>query len=294
MIKLNFRQLKTNAGNALFIIFLGFLPISFASGILFEKYKIFPYKQIKLLITKNKPHRQIVLDSHEEISSSVLLNPKVFLIYGQSNSANYSQIGYKNSKNIFMFLDGKLYKYKDPVIGAGGDSGAVWGKVGDGLIKDMKYDSVVIASVGVGGASLQELVYGSNFEFFRYQLNQLIKVFGKIDGILFQQGETNHYRNVGSENYLKDFAQFIKKIRLITNSPIYLSQTSICQNESDKKLLTIQNEIIKNFQNVLRGPNTDLLYDRKYRLPDKCHFSLKGLDELSKLWVEAIKNSSEK
>ena len=92
-------------------------------------------------------------------------------------------------------MNGKIYKYKDPVIGAGGMSGSVWGKVGDGLIEDLGYDSVVFASVGVGGASLKELVYGSNFDFFKNKLIELKNVFSEIDGILFQQGETNHYQN---------------------------------------------------------------------------------------------------
>ena len=65
---------------------------------------------------------------------------------------------------------------------------------------------------------------------------------------------------------------------------------SICNN-SDKKLLSIQNQIIKKYLNVLRGPNIDLLNDKKFRLPDKCHFSLMGFEELSKLWVEALKKA---
>ena len=72
-----------------------------------------------------------------------------------------------------------------------------------------------------------------------------------------------------------------------------LVQTSLCKSESDQILVDIQNEIIREEQGVLRGPNSDLLDDKKYRLPDYCHFSSAGLDELSKMWVESIVKSSE-
>ena len=48
-----------------------------------------------------------------------------------------------------------------------------------------------------------------------------------------------------------------------------------------------------NFENILRGPNTDLLIEPQYRLIDNCHFSLLGYQQFSDMWVNCIINKSE-
>ena len=64
--------------------------------------------------------------------------------------------------------------------------------------------------------------------------------------------------------------------------------------KTDPKLLANQNKIIVTMEGVFRGPNTDLLNDPKYRLPDRCHFSMLGFDRFSDLWVSRILDPSEK
>lgn len=155
-------------------------------------------------------------------------------------------------------------------------------------------------TTGWGGASIEELTYRHQYDFFQSQLQMTLNRFGKIDGILFHQGKSNHssnhkseYGKGSSESYKKDSLILVQKVRGVTDAPIYLSQASLCKSSSDKILLDIQDEIIREEQGVLRGPNSDLLDDRRYRLPDYCHFSSAGLDELSKMWVESIIKSSE-
>ena len=116
----------------------------------------------------------------------------------------------------------------------------------------------------------------------------LKNVFGRIDAVLFHQGESNHNNNQGSLNYRNDFIYFLSNLRKYTDASIYLSRASICDSSSDKELIKIQNDIIENFDNVLSGPNTDLINNPKFRLPDKCHFSDAGLDYFADLWVEAL------
>ena len=76
-------------------------------------------------------------------------------------------------------------------------------------------------------------------------------------------------------------------------TPFYLSLVSYCFLEADSILLNIQNDIIINFENVLRGPNTDLIIEPEYRLSDNCHFSLLGYQHFSDMWVDCIINKSE-
>ena len=76
-------------------------------------------------------------------------------------------------------------------------------------------------------------------------------------------------------------------------SPFYLSLVSYCGDGVDSTLLNIQNNIIIDFENILRGPNTDLLIEPQYRLTDNCHFSLLGYQQFSDMWVNCIINKSE-
>lgn len=277
------------------------MSVFYTYGILTMYLKIFPFEQLQyfknfVLQPTNSTIKNRELDTTglTEIPVEELMNPLVFVTYGQSNSVNSSQMGYQNSDNVFMFLDGKIYQYREPAIGGTGENGSVWGRVGDQLIQNGLAYSVVFVNAGWGGASIQELTYEHQYDFFEKQLRSALDTFGKIDGVLFHQGETNHKRLLGSSNYERDFLHFVSKIHTITNTPIYLSTVSLCQSEPDKGLLGIQDKIIIENEGVLRGPNSDLLSEPKYRLPDYCHFSSEGLDRLSEMWVSSITNHSEK
>ena len=152
---------------------------------------------------------------------------------------------------------------------------------------------MVFVNTGWSGASIHDLTYSHQYTFFEEQLMSALEEFGKVDGILFHQGETNHQRQVGSGEYNNDFLTLLANIRGMSDVPVYLSQVSLCQSEPDELLLEIQDKLIKEHKGVLRGPNSDLLSEPKFRLPDYCHFSYAGLDELSRMWFESVVDKSE-
>ena len=118
----------------------------------------------------------------------------------------------------------------------------------------------------------------------------MIYRFGKVDGILFHQGESDNNPN-GTKNYYKNFVDFLIKLKDFNiNTPIYLSRVSYCGDKYPKneELISIQNKIVEDFENVKFGPNTDLFIEDIYRTPDKCNFSLLGFDKFSDMWVKSI------
>ena len=89
--------------------------------------------------------------------------------------------------------------------------------------------------------------------------------------------------------------QFIAKMKKDSiNSKFFLSQASYCgfENGIDYELLNIQDSIIKTFDFIFRGPNTDSLTNSIFRLDDECHFSLLGYDKFSDLWLKYYTNIS--
>jgi len=301
---INIRKgLKMKKQSTLLLMILFF----YTYGVLTVFLGIFPYEQLRdiknyvLSTDENIPDdsnaeyigRNVDVTGLINAPTETIKEPLVFITYGQSNSVNSGQLGYETSEDVYMFLNGETYKYHDPALGGTGGNGSVWGRVGDQLIQNNVTNSVVFVNTGWGGATLNILTNTGAYIFFDEQLRSVMDEYGKIDGILFHQGESNHQHKGGSSEYESDFLTLLSNIRNLTDAPFYLSQVSLCQNNQDELLLKIQDKLIREYKGVLRGPNSDLLFDPKFRLPDYCHFSKAGLDELSRMWLESIMDKSE-
>ena len=91
----------------------------------------------------------------------------VLFVFGQSNSANHGKDRYVAGNEVINFspLDGRCYQAEDPLLGADGLGGSVWGRLGDDLVREGLYRRVVadtppdeyVAMFGALVASLAEL-----------------------------------------------------------------------------------------------------------------------------------------
>jgi hypothetical protein len=192
-----------------------------------------------------------------------------------------------------MFLNGKSYKYLEPSLGATSRDGNVWGRVGDKLIKrNSKIENVYFALTGWGGKSIQELNSSPYIYLYISHIINVKKPFGKVDGILFQQGEANNpadkrWSNAtfsSEEKYDYFLNLLFEKTKKLTDAPIWIAKTSFCgpKKPINDKLINQQNKFININKNIFHGPNTDEISNEKNRLPlnDRCHFSYLGLDVL--------------
>lgn len=286
-----------------------FLFIVWTSGMVIGRYKIFPYNQIKYvqdffqespktLFSKEKRFKKTKNKSYVKINKKI--STGIFLTYGQSNSISSGQKGYKVKHPVYQFFNDSCFLYSDPVLGTNDFSnidnyGSVWGMVGDKLVEEGYFDQVLFSVCGWGNTTMNQLSEGELYNYLIQNHNNLKSHFGKVDGILFHQGEKNHtLSSDGNSDYYKLFNVFWEKInKNDSETKIFLSQASYCNNYVDKTLLSIQEKLIIDLKKVFRGPNTDTLIDSKYRLPDRCHFSMEGFEAYSKIWVEAIINKSE-
>jgi len=270
---------------------IGAAILFLALGFSIAHNKHFPYGVIiqlkEVFVAKKELGRISDTSNYVEVDLKMADSTGVFLTYGQSNSVNQGQIGYEVKEEVFMHFQGKTYEYKDPSLGGSGIDGSVWGMVGDKLINSGAYKRVVFANSGLGGRKLEELNKGKHFDYLVFNYQSLKDKFGKVDAILFHQGESEiEPDNV--DNYYKNFEEFISNLKAKGISiPIYLSRASYCYS-LNSKITEIQDSLIKEYEIVREGPNTDLLTDKKYRLPDNCHFSMAGYERFSDLWVEYL------
>jgi hypothetical protein len=157
------------------------------------------------------------------------------------------------------------------------------------LIRKGKFKQVVFAHSGLGGRKIKELKSGKHFDFLVSNYKDLASRFGKVDAILFHQGESETDAE-SIQTYYTNMEEFISNLEqndiLI---PIYLSRASYCRR-FNPEIIEVQDKLIQEIDRIKEGPNTDLLSDKKYRLPDECHFSLEGYDKMADLWVESLES----
>jgi hypothetical protein len=282
-------------------LYILFFVIVFSLGVSTGHYKHFPFTllySIKHGTGFNKKTmlyygRNFNIPFYKQKDIQLTSRTGIYLTYGQSNAVNGGQYGYNVNNEVYQFLLGETYVYEDPSLGGTGTGGSVWGMVGDKLIEKGIHDKVVFSMCGWEGTKIKELNQGHFFQFLAESYNGLLNKFGRVDGILFHQGEADNSAE-GVLDYYMYFEEFLENLNKHgIEIPIYLSRVSLCGDENpvNKDLTDIQNKLIGDYEIVKAGPNTDLLIDKKYRLRDYCHFSLEGYDKFSDMWVTCIENS---
>ena len=274
--------------------------ISFFLGFTTVVYKHFPYDLIYSIKRKIIPPPQTVnyiypgrnynvTDQQRIDNIEVTEKTGIYLTYGQSNSVNSGELGYTVKNKVYQSILGNHFLYKDPSLGGTGDGGSVWGMVGDKLINHKIHDQVIFSNCGWSGKNIFQLRQGSYMGFLILSYQSLLKNFGRVDGILYHQGEKDNISG-NEEKYYDEFVAFINTLKNNgINIPIYLSRVSYCgKNQVNKKLTDIQTKLINDFEIIKEGPNTDELIEKKYRLDDNCHFSLIGYEKFSEMWVACL------
>ncbi|MGM0953190.1 MAG: hypothetical protein ACQEW7_09430 [Pseudomonadota bacterium] len=277
--------------------FAGFFLISYGYGILTIWLEVFPYSEMRYAYELIKDIKGVGYDekNRQLFTESPLVkvdkskNIGVFLTFGQSNASNHGQYGYEiETGAVYMFMNGETYLYQDPAVGGSGSNGSVWGRLGDLLISEGHYESVIFAVTGYEGRTIGQLGKPPYIDFMLSQYYSLVNEFGEVDAFLIHQGESNHKKST-SFKYGDGFGKFMDKLPVDLKNNIFLSRTSYCgAGNADPDVTNAQDMIINSTDNVYPGPNTDLLMEKKYRLPDQCHFSSEGFEKFAMFWLESL------
>ena len=126
------------------------------SGILFQKYYSVGHLLQGVEGRSNTASTASVPMHRAEIPLSSVHAKRVMvaLVFGQSNAANFGESPHTAREGVYNFYQGKLYAAQDPLLGAHGDGGSVWTRLGNKLIASQHYDAVVFIALGIGGAPL--------------------------------------------------------------------------------------------------------------------------------------------
>lgn len=219
-------------------------------------------------------------------------NTLVALTLGQSNAANFGIPRFKPDRNVFNLFEGKCFIAEDPMIGASGDGGSVWTRLGQILVETKQYKNAIFITIAEGSSEISQWVSGGIYE---KKLLRAIKQAKKshitITHVLWHQGETDASKGTSQSEYLLNLQRLIDSIRSNgVHAPFFVSVASYCQYKVSSAIQSAQKSSIDFNKRIYPGPNTDLMTSSKYRR-DNCHFSEEGLEKFAALWANSINNA---
>lgn len=242
----------------------------------------------------------------EEVPAADILGDKtlVAFVFGQSNVANSVDTPYTPHNKVYNYYDGKIYKARDPLLGASGEFGSVWTRFADKLIDQHIYDKVLLINIARQGSSI--LNWGADGKLspiLDKTLEQLKKDNIKITHMFFHQGEADSYFQMDYSDYKFMLSKIFQHVRSLTNDsiPIVVAQVSLitdpeCHNPSfllcyrtSPDIIKAQINIADPKKNIFQGPNTDIIvpYTMRYP-PDRIHFSEEGANNFAAALVDTV------
>jgi hypothetical protein len=278
----------------------------FLYGVAVGRFRIFPYqafqeaKHSMNVIASTIPAISVdtgysdVFEKQEIPCSAIdMTNTMVALTFGQSNSANSGETRYSPSKSVYNFYEGKCYQATDPLLGATGDKGSVWTRLGDMLINHGLYGNVVFVSIGVNGSAVSRWnPDGDLFQRIVDIKSQLDEQNIELTHLLWHQGETDGGNGTNKDDYKTMLTDMVDGIRhLGVNAPLYLAIATRCGGPIKIGIHEAQLELVQEREDILMGANTDTISDMDDRY-DSCHFSEAGLQKHARLWLQSIRDGN--
>jgi hypothetical protein len=221
-----------------------------------------------------------------EISRSNLM---VAITFGQSNAANSCGSLKESGPGVYSFYNNQCFKAKDPLPGSQGKSGSIWTRLGDSLVKQGYYDSVLFVPLAVGGTSITEWMPGSPLHVNLIKtIQQLRKAGFSVTHLFWVQGERDGLLQMDKDVYKNSFLQMLSSIRAEgVTAPIYVSLTSRRFNFVNLEIHKAQMELVDASMNILPGPNTDVL-GKEFRDDGGIHFSDRGVNRIVEMYMACL------
>jgi hypothetical protein len=299
------------------LLFGSLVVFSFLYGVTVGRYKVFPYqlvKETKHLVTARTSARSVdpgysavseqpeipsVDEGYSDVSekreipchSIDMTTTMVALTFGQSNSANEGATRYSPRAHVYNFYQGKCYKATDPLLGATGEKGSVWTRLGEMLVDNGLYSNVIFVSIGVRGTPVSR--WKTDGDLFQ----RIVKIKSQLDqnnitltDLFWHQGEMDAKIGTKKDDYKTMLTDMIDGIRRLgIDAPLYVAIATRCRGPINVDIHQAQLELVAERDDILMGSDTDTISDMDDRY-DFCHFSDSGLHKHALLWLQAIQN----
>ncbi|MFN0244825.1 MAG: sialate O-acetylesterase [Planctomycetota bacterium] len=225
---------------------------------------------------------------------------EVFVIAGQSNSANFGEERFPALDDRVSAFDGKRWSLAaDPMPGVqdGSQDGSPWPLFGK-LMRESLDVPIGIASTGFGGTTIGEWQPNTKakrggYEFELYAgLRDRVRALGDVRAILWHQGESDAERNTTRDEYVARFEKLASQLDADTGAKhTWITARATFQPMTPPARM----EIIRSAQTLLwerglalRGPDTDDMLGTLRHSTDHVHFNRAGLEEHARRWHASV------
>lgn len=213
------------------------------------------------------------------------------LVLGQSNAANFGESCHRPDPRVLNYFDGRLYEAADPLLGGADTGGSVWTRLGDMLLESRGLDTVVFAPVAPGGVNISQ--WSAKSELLRLALaaiDGLRRNGVPVDAVLWHQGEAD--RETDPAEYADHLKAVINSLRAAAaDVPVFVAAATRSREDVSPAIREAQRSIANPDKGIYPGPDTDGLVGA-YR-HDGVHFSDSGLQEVARMWAEALRTIPE-
>ncbi|HOT46096.1 MAG TPA: sialate O-acetylesterase [Spirochaetota bacterium] len=285
------------------ILFLSAVTLSYFYGLMSHKHRLPPFPQLMYLKEHLMPETIGFRDTagRKEVPCGDIRGGRtmVALAFGQSNSGNHGETLYTPKKAVFNFFNGRCYRAADPLLGATGDGGSVWTRLGDLLIGRGLYDRVVIIPIGVGTTTIDQWTTGG------YLHRRIVKAIEQsracgleITHLFWVQGGSEPRTRgdrANREHYKKCFRDMLGSIRdKGVKAPVYLGIATYTDTGPIPDIEDALRGLADPGKKIYVGADNDILYEDPENHWERVHLSHRGLELCSKAWLEAIRRVEKK
>ncbi|MBL8860584.1 MAG: hypothetical protein JNK02_01110 [Planctomycetes bacterium] len=224
---------------------------------------------------------------------------EVFLVAGQSNSANSGEVRLESRDERVAAFDGKSWSLAaDPLPGVQdrSDGGSPWPVCGAELVRAWNVP-VAFASVGYGGSSIAEWQKDAAAK-DRSQKNlyagllERAQAIGRFRAILWHQGESDANGGTSTPEYVARFQALRAALQKDLGAPVawVVAQASFVPGCPQPKMDAVRAAQARLWSEklALQGPDTDDLQGALRHSVDRIHFSQAGLEAHGKRWAERL------
>ena len=250
-----------------------------------------------------------VIKSNENQSVNCPPDSLVIAFAGQSNNANFvPRLALQSLDDAYMYdyIYNRCTAYSEPIIGTDGYNK---GHVATDVIRNLRLLGISRPIIVVGfardGSAIVEWSDGAYYERTKLVANSLKKNHMKMDILLWHQGESDTFPNIGFINkhfkYGREDLRTPRKEwyeRLLTkylvavksefpSIKIGVAVTSYCYGDDSLAIRNAQLAVAAKLDFVDTTINTDYLKGLKYRYDD-CHFNSAAAEVIGKKYAEIV------
>ncbi|MEM9222732.1 MAG: TIGR00180 family glycosyltransferase [Pseudomonadota bacterium] len=211
------------------------------------------------------------------------------LALGQSNLANHGAGPLRAAKGAAL-VKGETVPLADPVPGGSGTGASVWPIVAEKMAASPNVGELLLSLRAQGGTSIADWAPGG----FCYEAleKELIEI---ADGpqpptyIVWHQGEADNRKGTSAQEYEDRFAELHNLVSMHIPTGLWIvCRASLRMGSAAPEVIAAQEAIIERYDNVIAGPNTDVLTG-PFR-SDGTHFSEAGILAFADLLHDVIRN----